>query len=167
MKVLGDKTFELMEKMYSELLEFKKETNERFDGMDGRLDSMDGRFDGIDSRLDSMDSRFDGIDSRLDSMDSRLDGMDTRLDGMDSKFDSMDSRFDGMDSRFDSIEGRLDSVGGHLIRIENDHGAKLDVLLDGYKQNAENITEINHKLDKLTDRVENQEIKLQVLRTAE
>ena len=153
MKVLGDKTFELMEKMYSELLEFKKETNERFDGMDGRLDSMDGRFDGIDSRLDSMDSRFDGIDSRLDSMDRRLDGMDTRLDGMDS--------------RFDSIEGRLDSVGGHLIRIENDHGAKLDVLLDGYKQNAENITEINHKLDKLTDRVENQEIKLQVLRTAE
>lgn len=56
-------------------------------------------------------------------------------------------------------------VRGHIARIENDHGRKLDVLLDGYKQNSEDINEINHKLDRLTDRVENQEIKLQVLKS--
>jgi uncharacterized protein YaaR (DUF327 family) len=87
--LLEDKTFELLERMYSELLEFKRETNEK-----------------------------------------------------------------------------LNDVKGHILRIENDHGQKLNVLLDGYKQNAEGITEINGKLDKLTDRVENQEIKLQVLKSA-
>jgi uncharacterized protein YaaR (DUF327 family) len=85
---LEDQTFELLEKMYSELLGFKKETNERFD-----------------------------------------------------------------------------DIKGHIIRLENDHGKKLDVLFDGYKQSMEGIQEINHKLDKLTDRVENQEIKLQVLKS--
>lgn len=86
--LLEDKTFELLEKMYSELLGFKKETTERFDGIEG-----------------------------------------------------------------------------HIIRLENDHGKKLDVLFDGYKQSMEGIETINHKLDKLTDRVENQEIKLQVLKS--
>ena len=35
---------------------------------------MDQRFDGIDRRLDAMDQRFDGIDRRLDAMDQRLKG---------------------------------------------------------------------------------------------
>lgn len=97
---MEDRTFELLEKMYSELQQFKQETNEQFGGINGKLD---------------------GVDSRLDSVDSRLD----------------------------RVEGRI-------IRIENDHGQKLNALLDGYKQNSEAITEINHKLDRLTDRVENQ-----------
>ncbi len=96
---MEDKTFELIEKMYSEFVQFRQETNEQFDGINGKLN---------------------GVDSRLDK------------------------------------------VEGSIIRIENDHGRKLDVLLDGYKQNSEDIGEINHKLDRLTDSVENQEIRLQV-----
>lgn len=59
----------------------------------------------------------------------------------------------------------FNEVKGQIIRLENDHGKKLDVLFDGYKQSMEGIEEINHKLDKLTDRVENQKIKLQVLKS--
>lgn len=99
---MEDKTFELIEKMYSEFVQFRQETNEQFDGINGKLN---------------------GVDSRLDK------------------------------------------VEGSIIRIENDHGRKLDVLLDGYKQNSEDIGEINHKLDRLTDSVENQEIRLQVLKS--
>ncbi|NLY45646.1 MAG: hypothetical protein GX053_06610 [Tissierella sp.] len=113
---MEDKTFELLEKIYLELRQFKQETNERFDGID-------------------------------------------------SKFDGIDSKFDGIDSRFDGIDSRLDRVEGRIVKIENDHGQKLNALLDGYKQNSEAITQINHKLDRLTDRVENQEIKLQVLKS--
>lgn len=106
---MEDKTFELLEKMYSEFVQFRQETNDRFDGIDNRLD--------------------------------------------------------GHDTRFDSMEKSFDGIRGHIARIENDHGRKLDLLLDGYKQNSEDISEINHKLDRLTDRVENQEIKLQVLKS--
>lgn len=55
---MEDKTFEMMEKLYVEFIGFRKETRERFDG-------VDQRFDGIDQRLDAMDQRFDGIDRKL------------------------------------------------------------------------------------------------------
>lgn len=99
---MEDKTFELLEKMYSEFVQFRQETNDRFDEVNGS---------------------------------------------------------------FDEVRGDIDEVKGHIVRIENDHGRKLDLLLDGYKQNSEDISEINLKLDRLTDRVENQEIKLQVLKS--
>lgn len=37
---MEDKTFELMEKMYSEFLEFRKETNGRFDRLENEIISL-------------------------------------------------------------------------------------------------------------------------------
>lgn len=50
-----------------------------------------------------------------------------------------------------------------MVRIENKMDTNHKALYDGYKQSIEGITEVNEKLDRLTDRVENQEIKLQIL----
>ena len=37
----NEKLFDLMSKMYSEFSEFRKETNTRFDSMEGRLDKIE------------------------------------------------------------------------------------------------------------------------------
>jgi phage-related tail protein len=37
---MEDKVFELMEKMYSEFTEFRKETNSKFDNMDKKFDKL-------------------------------------------------------------------------------------------------------------------------------
>jgi len=52
-----------------------------------------------------------------------------------------------------------------IVRIEDKMDSNHKALYDGYKQTIEGITELRVKLDKLTDRVENQEIRLQVLRS--
>lgn len=52
-----------------------------------------------------------------------------------------------------------------IVRLENKMDINHKALYDGYKQSIEGITEVNEKLDKLTDRVENQEIKLQILKS--
>ena len=69
---MEDKAFELIEKLYGEFADFRKETRERFDGIDNRFDGIDNRFEGIDNRLDGIDNRLDGIDNRLDGIDNRL-----------------------------------------------------------------------------------------------
>ena len=69
---MEDRAFELMEKLYSEFTSFRKETRERFDGVDKRFDGVDKRFDGVDKRFDGVDERFEGIDMRLDGIDKRL-----------------------------------------------------------------------------------------------
>lgn len=44
------------------------------------------------------------------------------------------------------IKPRLTSIENTVIRIENDHGQKLGVLLNGYKQNAERLDKVETKL---------------------
>ena len=53
-----------------------------------------------------------------------------------------------------------------MVRMENEIKDDIKYLYDGYKQCIKGISTVNKKLDKLTDKVRNQEIKLQVLKSA-
>lgn len=59
---------------------------------------------------------------------------------------------------------RLDAVDGHIIRIENEHGHKLDALFDGYKQLTEGQEEIKLQLTELSSKVERQDVQITVLK---
>lgn len=52
-----------------------------------------------------------------------------------------------------------------IVRLEDKMDSNHKALYDGYKQSIEGITEVKNKLEELTDRVENQEIRLQVLKS--
>ncbi len=47
-----------------------------------------------------------------------------------------------------SITNRLSSIENTVVRIENDHGQKLDALFDGYKQNSEKLDRIEKQVAK-------------------
>lgn len=53
-----------------------------------------------------------------------------------------------------------------MIRLENKIDENHKALYDGYKQSIEGLDEINKRLNKLSDKVENQKIKLQVLKSS-
>jgi len=59
----------------------------------------------------------------------------------------------------------LDNTRQDLARLENKMDNHFNALFDGYKQSIENIADLRDKLEKLTDKVENQEIKLQILKS--
>ena len=52
-----------------------------------------------------------------------------------------------------------------LVVLENEIKNNIKALYDGYQQSVEGISDIKRKVDKLTDKVDNQEIKLQVLKS--
>ena len=52
-----------------------------------------------------------------------------------------------------------------FVKLENKMDENHKALYDGYKQSIEGINETKEKLEKLTDKVDNQEIKLQVLKS--
>lgn len=60
----------------------------------------------------------------------------------------------------------LQGVKQDIIRMENKMDENHKALYDGYKQSIEGIHELKKDIEKLTDRVDNQEIKLQVLKSA-
>ena len=55
---------------------------------------------------------------------------------------------DEVKTDLDEVKTDLDEVKIRVIRIENDHGLKLNALFDGYKQNAEKLDRIEKAVAK-------------------
>jgi len=60
---------------------------------------------------------------------------------------------------------RFDTVDGHIVRLENEHGQKLDTLFDGYKQLTEGQEEIKSQLKELSSKVEKQDMQITFLKS--
>jgi len=111
---MEDKAFELIEKLYGEFADFRKETRERFDGIDNRFDGIDNRFEGIDNRFDGIDNRLDGIDNRFDGIDNRLDGIDRRLAFIEQDHGKkLQALFDGYTQHSDQLDRIEEKVSRH------------------------------------------------------
>ena len=90
----------------------------------------------------------------------------------DKTFKLMEKMYFDINKRFDALEAKIDLKADKtdIVRIENDHGKKLDALFDGYKQLAEGQAEhdkrfdrIETKLDNLSLKVSSHDSKLEVL----
>lgn len=46
----------------------------------------------------------------------------------------------------EEVKSEISSIKATVIRIENEHGEKLDALLNGYKQNAQRLDRVEAKL---------------------
>ena len=53
-----------------------------------------------------------------------------------------------MKAQLNSVEERLTRVEGSVIRIENEHGAKLNALFDGQKQLSDKVGRIETEVSK-------------------
>ena len=58
----------------------------------------------------------------------------------------------------------LRGLKNDVIRLENEHGKKLDALFDGYKQLTEGQEEIKSKLKVLSSKVEKQDMQITFLK---
>ena len=115
---------------------------------------------GIGNRLDKIDKRLDKIDNRLDKIDNRLDGIDNRLDGIDNRLDGIDDRLDLLELRLtDEINSLKKDVQGIRILVEVEVNRDIRTLItDGYMP-------MNKKLDALIERVDRNEIKMDMIKT--
>lgn len=73
-----------------------------------------------------------------------------RLDKVDSRLDKVDSRLDGIENEMKKLSIKID---GELIPTDK-------AILDGYKDNAEHITIIDDKIDRLQMDVNNISMKV-------
>lgn len=58
---------------------------------------------------------------------------------------------------------KLDGLKKDVLRIENDHGKKLEALFDGYKQHERKLDTIEQKVDDISEKVDRHDIKIQVI----
>ena len=55
-------------------------------------------------------------------------GFSNMYSEINTRFNEVNRHFDHVDKRFDQIDDRIDGIEERLIRIEHDHGARLEIL---------------------------------------
>ncbi|WP_157362109.1 hypothetical protein [Haloechinothrix halophila] len=131
-------------KLLNALRETQVEHGDKLDGINGRLDNLEGRFDGLDGRIDGLEGRFDGLDGRFDNLEGRFDGLGGRIDGIDGRLDNLEGRFDGLDGRIDGLEGRFDGLDG-----------RIDGVAGGFAKVGADIAQMMAVLTGLTEKARN------------
>lgn len=67
---------------------------------------------------------------------------------MTNLYGEMQEGFNKLNSRMDTVETEVKDVRNKVTIIKQDHGKKLDVLLDGYKQNADKLDRVEEEVSK-------------------
>ncbi len=60
----------------------------------------------------------------------------------------MQNGFKEINGRIDKLEDEVKEVKKTVLKIEQDHGQKLEALFDGYKQNYEKLCRIEEEVSK-------------------
>ncbi|MDP4092251.1 MAG: hypothetical protein Q8920_02730 [Bacillota bacterium] len=95
----------------------------------------------------------------------------------DKAFELLTQMYSDFSKRFDKVENEISdiktdvsglkvdvsSLKKTVLHIEQDHGNKLDILLDVNKMNTDKRNEIERKVDKLTNKVDQHEIRIKVI----
>lgn len=79
------------------------------------------------------------------------------------KLTNLDSDVKGLKASQNRLESDLQKVSETVIRIENVHGEKLNVLFDGWKQHDEKINLILQRLDTIEEKLDRHDIQISVL----
>ena len=152
-----------LETIFNTLLQFKEETNNRFNQIDKRFEEVDKHFNQIDKRFEEIDKHFDEIDKHFDEIDKRFEEIDNHFEEIDKRFEEIDNHFEEIDNHFNKSDSRLDSLERIVTRIEFEHGEKLAFLCDNAKINNEKHEEFEKELKSIQTQLMDHELRIQIL----
>lgn len=95
----------------------------------------------------------------MNSMQNTMICMQAQANRMQNQMDSMEQN---MNNRMDTMEQEIRSLQKDVAVIQQEHGAKIQLLLDYAVQNSEEHARMNTLLEKHSSILENHEIRLQI-----
>ena len=114
----------------------------------------------LQKRMDTMQGRMDTMQNTMDNMQGRMDTMQGTMDNMQKDNVRRDNILDALQKSVNELKQETRNISQSVAVIENDHGEKLQVLLDVYPEFykkfasfAENFVSHDHRLDNLEARV--------------
>lgn len=102
--------------------------------MEGLEELVLPRFDGLENRMDKLEGRMDGLEVRMDRLEGRMNAIDDRMDGIEVQVKKQGEHTISLEAEmhrgFTEVNQRLESIDGRLEAVEND-------VKDMYKMLAE------------------------------
>jgi len=84
----------------------------------------------------------------------------------DKIFDLMGKMYTEMNLKFDEVNSKLDKKAdkNDIVRLEEKLENKTKALFDGYTQTYEKLTDIEKRLEVISNKVEKQDIEIRVIK---
>lgn len=61
---------------------------------------------------------------------------------MQEGFNKVNKKIDGLENEVSNLKSETSAIKNTVLKIEDEHGKKLEALFDGYKQNSEKLEDI-------------------------
>ncbi len=89
----------------------------------------------------------------------------TKMYGEFSEFrNDITQKVGDLTQKVEDLTQKVDKNSNHILRLENDLKNNIKALYDGYEQTYEKLIVVEKKVDALSDKVENQEVEIKVIK---
>lgn len=137
---------------------------------DELLAKMNKKLEEHDELLAKMDKKLEEHDKLLAKMDKKLGRHDEKIEEHDDKFSSiisilevMQANIGNLNTQVDSIKKDLRSLSGRVAVIEEEHGGKLQLLLDNMDNSIQKVYATKEQVDSHEDRLDEYDVRIRIL----
>ena len=88
----------------------------------------------------------------------------TEITGLKAGQERLEGEMTGLKAGQERLEARQERLEDIVIRIENNHGRKLEALFDGWKQNTEQLKRHGEILERIESKLEKHEVEIKVIK---
>ena len=99
-------------------------------------------------------ARFEALEGKFDALEGKFGALEGKFGALEGKFGALEGKFDALGGKVDSLEGKIDAVHADLVRIENDHGTKIEALFDGFDLVNGRLDSVDGRLDSVEGRLD-------------
>ena len=124
--------------------------------MDERLSKHDEMFIKISEDMNSMKED-------MDNMKADIKGIHENIDDMKEDIENIQANIGSLDKKTDKLQKEVRRMSGSIAVIENDHGGKIQMLLETTTQKTMDNTELNQMLDSHEKELYEHDIRIRVL----
>lgn len=94
------------------------------------------------------DKIYDLLTKMYTEVLGKIDGIEGKIEGIEGKIEGIEGKIKGIEGKIEGIQGEISELKRVVLRIETDHGNKLDALFDGYKQHSDRLDRIEAQVSK-------------------
>ena len=117
-----------------------------------------------DKIYELMEKMYAEMQKGFSKVDERFEQVDKRFEQVDKRFEQVDKRFEQVDARIDNVANEVKDINKTVLKIEQEHGEKIQALFDGHRFITQTLADHTDRLQRIEEKLETHDIQIHVLK---
>lgn len=112
------------------------------------LELLVSKVTGMEGEVSSLKEGQKSNRELLEITTAQVGGLTEKVNGLDKKVHTLTTDMIDVKSDLSNVKSEVKDIKKMVIKIEHEHGQKIEALFDGYKQNTEKLDRIEQEVMK-------------------